>query len=90
MTDQSALERHSKLAEQGWVRRFTAEEPRLSEMKEFYESLGMEVLLEPGMPEDEEQCRSCFDAVGFSDNYKTIYTRAKDNPDKRPDKDLFD
>lgn len=90
MTDQSALERHSKLAEEGWVRKFTAEEPRLSEMKEFYESLGLEVMVEPGMPEDDEQCRSCFDAIGFADKYKTIYTRAKEKAGKRPDQDLFD
>ncbi|MBI4961742.1 MAG: hypothetical protein HY913_00555 [Desulfomonile tiedjei] len=89
MTNESTSESHKKLAEQGWQRRFTAEEPRLSEMKELYESLGLEVLIEPGMPEDDEECRSCFDEVGFEDRYKTIYTRGEEKPGNRPDEDLF-
>jgi hypothetical protein len=90
MADKGAVARHKKLVEQGWVRRFTAEEPRLSEMKELYESMGMEVTIEAGMPEDEEQCGSCFDAEGFENRYKTIYTRDKEKSGNEMDEDLFD
>jgi len=90
MAEESASARHRQLLEEGWVRRFTAEEPRLSEMKELYESMGIEVLIEPGMPEDDEQCRSCLDAEGFERRYKTIYTRGTEATSKQPDADLFD
>lgn len=75
MDRSQAIQRHKELTEQGWVRRFTAEEPRLSEMKEFYESLGMEVLLETGLPEEGQECTGCFEIEGFQDRLKTIYTR---------------
>jgi len=90
MDKESASARHQQLLEEGWVRRFTAEEPRLSEMKELYESMGVEVLIEPGMPEDDEQCRSCFGGEGFEDRYKTIYTKGKGADGDRRDEDLFD
>jgi hypothetical protein len=90
MASESASARHRKLVEEGWVRRFTAEEPRLSETKEFYESLGMEVLIEPGIPEDDEQCRSCFAVEDFEDKYKTIYTKGEEKSGARQDEDLFD
>jgi hypothetical protein len=90
MADENAAARHKKLVEQGWVRRFTAEEPRLSEMKELYESMGMDVLIESGMPEDDEQCRGCYDVEGFENRYKTIYTRGAEKSGKSPDEDLFE
>lgn len=71
-----ALERHKQLISQGWVRRFSVEEPRLSEMKEFYQSLGMEVLVESWVIEEGE-CRDCFDQPTFQSRYKTIYTKGK-------------
>ena len=40
-------------ASQGWEKRFIADEPRLSEMKELYESIGFDVLLEPLPPKEE-------------------------------------
>jgi hypothetical protein len=90
MDKESARQRHEELVEDGWVRRFSAEEPRLTEMKEFYESLGMEVQIEPGVVGNEEDCKSCFDAVGFEDRYKTIYTRGEQDGGTGPDEDLFE
>ena len=89
MSTEEALERHRKLIEKGWIRRFTAEEPRLSEMKEFYESLGLEVLVTSATPEETRECTSCFDTPEFGDRYKTIYTRGEANPEKDPAGDLF-
>jgi len=85
-----ALERHRNLIEKGWIRRFTAEEPRLSEMKEFYASLGFEVLVTSATPEEARECTSCFDIPEFGDRYKTIYTRGKANSEKDSAADLFD
>lgn len=90
MHQERAQRRHKELVEQGWVRRFSAEEPRLSEMKEAYESLGMEVLVEPGMLGEDEECRSCFDAEGFEGRYQTLYTRGDKKSGKRADDDFFD
>ena len=82
MPTKQALERHRKLVEEGWIRRFTAEEPRLSEMKELYESLGLEVLLTSATPEDAQECSACVDIPEFEERYKTIYTRGEANPEK--------
>jgi hypothetical protein len=82
--------RHEELIAAGWVRRFTAEEPRLSEVKQLYESMGMEVLVEPGMVGEEDDCKSCFSAEGFEDRYKTIYTRGEGRPGQGIPADLFD
>jgi hypothetical protein len=72
--------REEELTRLGWEKRFTADEPRLSEMKEMYESIGFEVLLEP-LPAREELaacaesgCTACFDVD--PDRYRIIYTRA--------------
>jgi hypothetical protein len=72
----------------GWVRRFTADEHRLSEMKQFYESMGLEVLVEAATPEESQECRSCFDLEGFGERYKTIYTRGELSQSPESD-DLF-
>lgn len=66
--------REMELGKAGWVRRFTAEEPRLSEAVEFYRALGFEVHLEAVSPEElGEECGECFKAV--CGRYKIIYTR---------------
>lgn len=67
--------REEELKKQGWEKRFTIDEPRLSEMAEQYKELGFEVLLEPFDPSSEE-CTICITAA--ADRYKTIYTRRKD------------
>jgi hypothetical protein len=74
--------REDELIEEGWTRRFVANEPRLSEAVELYRSLGHEVHLESLPPvdrdsadEESEECRACF--KGIEDQYKIIYTRPK-------------
>jgi hypothetical protein len=73
--------REGELEELGWEKRFLADEPRLSEMKELYESIGFDVLLEP-LPDKEELaqcaqsgCTACLDLDPT--RYRTIYTKAK-------------
>ena len=76
--------RQKELERERWVRQFTADEPRLSEAVELYESLGFEVHLEPVTPgESAEQCQICFE----EGEYKTIYTRPKraDMVSQQPD-----
>ena len=68
------MSREQELINQGWEKRFTTDEPRLSEMVEQYNELGYEVILEP-VDTSSEECTSCLTA--FSDRYKTIYTRKK-------------
>jgi len=75
---ENAVERHRQLIEEGWERRFTVEESRLSEMKQLYESLGMEVIIEDPTTVDGQECRSCLDLEAFRELYKTIYTRSKE------------
>jgi hypothetical protein len=43
--------RQEALALQGWERQATYDEPRLSEMAEVYEEIGLEVHLEPFHPD---------------------------------------
>jgi hypothetical protein len=63
-----------QLKKEGWERQFTYDEPRLSEAKELYESLGYEVRLEPATKEEiEGDCSVCLEED--MDKYKTIYTR---------------
>jgi len=90
MPTEQALERHRKLIEKGWIRRFTAEEPRLSEMKELYEFLGLEVLVTSAMPEEAQECAGCFDIPEFGNRYRTIYTRGEANSEKASAVDFFD
>jgi hypothetical protein len=68
------MSREEELKKQGWEKRFTIDEPRLSEMVEQYKELGFEVLLEP-VDSSAEECTSCITA--FPDLYKTIYTRKR-------------
>ena len=82
--------REDELVKRGWTKRFVANEPRLSEMVELYQSMGHEVHLEPLPPvncdstsEDSEECRACF--RGFEDQYKFIYTRPKKGESEEDD-----
>ncbi len=70
------MSREEELKKEGWEKRFTMDEPRLSEMVEQYKELDFEVLLEPVDPSSEE-CTSCLTDPAFSARYKTIYTRKK-------------
>jgi hypothetical protein len=66
------MSREEELKKEGWEKRFTIDEPRLSEMVEQYKELGFEVLLEP-VDSSAEECTSCI--TPSPDLYKTIYTR---------------
>jgi hypothetical protein len=95
MTDESKL-RIKELEEEGWIKQFVANEPRLSEAVELYREAGFEVHIEPlaegqecetcAGHEEPRECRVCFD--GFEDLYKIIFTRAKKEK-TRADDDLF-
>ena len=67
--------RKEELVLQGWQRQATYDEPRLSEMAEIYEELGLEVHLEPFHPDEEPGCAACL--ASMPEQYKTIYTRKK-------------
>ena len=65
-----------ELESQGWVKQFTADEPRLSEAVEEYQNLGFEVHLEPLDPlEMAGECTRCL--MASCDRYQVIYTRRK-------------
>ena len=72
----------------GWIRRFTACEPRLSEAVELYKESGFEVLLVP-LPakttadncikiREEKECMECY--RGVEEKYRIIYTKSKMPP----------
>ncbi len=73
------MTREEELKDQGWEKRFTIDEPRLSEMVQQYKELGFEVLLEP-VDTSSEECTGCITA--FADRYKTIYTRPRSRTHK--------
>jgi hypothetical protein len=68
------MSREAELKKEGWEKRFTVDEPRLSEMAEQYKELGFEVLLEP-VDLSSEECITCM--IASTDRYRTIYTRRK-------------
>ena len=74
--DPVRMTREEELKKDGWEKRFTIDEPRLSEMIEQYKELGFEVLLDP-VDTSAEECTTCMGA--FHDRYKTIYTRRKNH-----------
>ena len=78
------VKREDELIKAGWERRFIACEPRLSEMVEMYEEIGLKVHLEP-LPAKEEMetegtnacadsgCTVCFDLD--RERYRIIFTK---------------
>ena len=66
------MSREEELRKEGWEKRFTADDPRLTEAVETYKELGFEVHLEL-VDTSSEECTSCL-TVSI-DRYKTIYTR---------------
>jgi len=71
------MTREEELIRQGWEKRTTYDEPRLSEIVEMYKEIGFEVHLEPFNPDEELGCAECMKAT--PENYKTIYTREEKN-----------
>ena len=64
-----------KLISQGWEKKATYDDPRLTEMVDMYQEIGLEVHLEPFYAENEDGCTGCLQQ--FPDQFKTIYTRQK-------------
>ena len=69
------MTREEVLAEKGWKKQTTHDEPRLSDIVEMYEEMNFEVHLEPFNADEEYGCIECMKAM--PDKYKTIYTRKK-------------
>lgn len=67
--------REAQLEAEGWEKKFTASEPRLSESREIYESMGHEVRLEPANTDPSAGCTTCPGAD--PDRNKTIWIRKK-------------
>ena len=68
------MTREEELRKEGWEKRFTIDEPRLSEMVGQYKEVGFEVLLEP-VDTSSEECTRCIST--FHNRYQTIYTRQR-------------
>lgn len=65
-----------ELEKEGWIKRTTIGEPRLSEIVELYKSLGYEVRVEPvKLDELDEDCKRCYE--NEADEVKTVYVRKK-------------
>lgn len=64
-----------RLKSEGWEKKLTIDEPRLSEAVEAYKEIGFEVHLEPFHPEEESSCTVCMQ--GSPEKFKTIYTRMR-------------
>jgi hypothetical protein len=70
--------RDEQLKADGWVKQFTCGEPRLTEAKELFESMGKEVHQEHMTKEDQPlgaDCDACF--IACDNEMKTIWTRHK-------------
>lgn len=66
-------EKDEELARHGWIRRFVGAAPRLQEVRELYESLGLEVRFETLSPDElAEECGDCALALAL---FRVIYTR---------------
>ena len=64
-----------ELVSEGWEKRATYDDQRLSEIVEVYKEIGFEVHLEPFNPTNEKGCAECLALT--PDRFKTIYTRRK-------------
>jgi len=62
-----------ELLNEGWEKRSTTDEPRLSELVKMYKEIGFEVLLEPFKPDEESDCSECMKTS--PQHYRIIYTR---------------
>lgn len=69
--------RDESLKKEGWERKSVADEPRLSELVELYQSLGFEVHLELAFSEGNGECQLCFEGQPKG-KYMVIYTRKKE------------
>ncbi|MBL7041648.1 MAG: hypothetical protein ISR77_23645 [Pirellulaceae bacterium] len=67
------MTREQELLDQGWEKRTTYDEPRLSEMAEMYAEVGLEVRIEPFDPASQPKCAECMRQQ--PERYRTIYVR---------------
>jgi len=70
-----SMDSDKKQIKEGWEKQATYDDPRLSEMVEMYEEIGLEVHIEPFNAENETGCTGCMQLM--PDLFKTIYTRRK-------------
>jgi hypothetical protein len=70
------MTKSEELKKQGWVKRTTIGEPKLSEIVDEYKALGFDVRLEPvNLDEMYEECRRCYGKD--VDKIKTVYVRKR-------------
>lgn len=68
--------RKAELKQEGWEKRTTIGEPKLSEIVAEYRSLGFEVWLEPlNLDELDQKCQKCYRLN--PDKFRTVYIRKK-------------
>ena len=67
------------LIKNGWEKRAIYDDPRLTEMVELYEKIGLEVHLEPINTENKDGCIVCMQQN--PDRFKIVYTRKKSGDD---------
>ncbi len=65
--------REEELTAQGWQKKSTIDEPRLSELVQTYRQIGCEVHLEPFDPVEQPGCSECM--RDYPESLKTIYIR---------------
>lgn len=76
MTDRKeAVKSSAEMAKEGWEKRTTYDEPRLSELTQYYEELGYEVISLPFNPDEDPGCNACMKEM--PEHYRTLYTRKK-------------
>lgn len=71
------VNRDEELKRGGWERKSVAGEPRLSELVELYQSIGLEVHLEPVSEDASEECQICFEGQPKG-KYMVIYARKRE------------
>ena len=66
----------NSLAERGWTKKGTYDEPRLSEVIALCSEIGLEVRKVPFDPAHETQCTACLQAS--AERFFTVYTRRRE------------
>ena len=68
-----------KLKTAGWEKQFTCGEPRLTEAKQLYETMGREVHLEPLSENAQPMGANCDDCyISCSNEMQKIWTKSKE------------
>ena len=82
--------REDELLQQGWTKRFLASGSRLKEATELYESMGLEVHLEPVRAED-LACSECHPQQPSAtvEGWYVIYTHPRAGKGSKQDEELW-